>query len=152
MGDALSPPPPPPPPPPARHSFNPRLSYTRRQSNSTRPPSYTRRQSGSHRYSGAARHSGHSWLQLDLESFVPLDLQDPRTASARRIPDDGNLLSSDDNGFSEDPSAEVAEKPRKKTIGFMLAFLALATVAFVSSLDATTLSVALPVSRTTSEE
>ena len=88
----------------------------------------------------SARYSGHSWLQLDLESWLPLELEDPRTV--RRVSNDGNLLSTE-----QEISEDATDKPRKKSYRFLLAFTALATVAFVSSLDATTLSVALPVSR-----
>ena len=126
-----------PPPPSAKR----RPSINRRRSSAR----YSARYSGTTRYSGAysgaARHSGHSWLQLDLESFLPLELNDPRIV--RRGSDDGDLLPIEQD-IIEDP----AQKSGKKSVGFMLAFLALAVVAFVSSLDATTLSVALPVSLT----
>ena len=60
--------------------------------------------------------------------------------------EDGDLSTFNPRTLKEDEMREtLVPKARRKSFGFMMAFLALAIVAFVSTLDATTLSVALPV-------
>ena len=57
-------------------------------------------------------------------------------------------IDSEDDIVSDGSGSPVKGQKKRKTHRFALAFFALATVAFISSLDATSLSVALPVCRT----
>ncbi len=77
---------------------------------------------GLHRALGIARTIGHVAGDSDLTNFQQRTLTDDK------------LLHT------------TVPRPRRKSFAFVMAFLALAIVAFVSTLDATTLSVALPAS------
>ena len=75
-----------------------------------------------------------------------LEMELQRAVATSRMAGRSDLPPFNDRNISDVELLNASvPKPRRKSFGFMMAFLALAIVAFVSTLDATTLSVALPV-------